>query len=779
MSAQNNASPDDIDITSLWAALKRSLLKLTAVSALAMAATYGVLSTMAPRFTSEAQLAIVSKSFNPLPDDPSKASVGDSTNKMDPAAINTHVKALTASDLLIKVAKGLNLAKNPEFNSNVGDLDTFTSFQRKIGMAGARPGESDEDRVLAAVTKQLEVSSAKESRSINVRFTSANPELAAQFANTLSNAYRASLVTDTIVETEDANKALMPKVEQLRKEVIDVEAEVERTRVQIDRTIGGQQRTTLIDQRMSELQTELTKADAVKNDADVKWKTAKELMGTGSASALPELQKSPLIQSLEGQRVRLERQISELSATLLPGHPRMQQLNADLGGLRRQLTAEISKFSQGLEKEARSAALRVETINKQIGELKTKVVNSSGDDAKLRALEATAKSKRVELERLEKKVQDNRTVVSTKTVPIEARLVTQARPTVTPTFPKKLPFSLLAMVGTFLFGLAWVVTRELLLGARPGAARNPGGNNPPGRGVAGNNMQAAMASPRLALGYAPAAAPAAAAMATAEAKASEAAQALAARSAAVLNKGTAVGAAGAARMAASAAAPVETGNSTAITTEVSIARLIKNGGVQPGYRTLVAGDTSIADTSDEAVDIAVGLTRAGKQVVLVDWDMAGKGFAESIGVAHKPGITDLLAGSVAFEDVIGRIPGGDTHFIACGDPLADPSSIDADRLNLVLDALDEAYDHIVVAGAYQGTQALFEAIQGRFDSGITICDSKRRPQMMEDAPGSFLGFEVTDLDIMKIDRASAAADLGAAKRKPAARSSLGSAEARP
>jgi polysaccharide biosynthesis transport protein len=769
--SQSNASPDDIDITSLWAALKRSLLKLTAVSAIAMGATYGVLSTMAPRFTSEAQLAIVSKSFNPLPDDPNKVSNNGDTNKMDPAAINTHVKALTASDLLIRVAKGLNLAKNPEFNSAAGDLDLFTSIQRMIGMAGPRNGESDEDRVLATVTKQLEVSSAKESRSINVRFTSADPALAATFANNLSNAYRSSLVTDTIVETQDATDALTPKVEQLRKELIELDGEVERTRVQIGRTIGGKERTTLIDQRLSELQTELTKADAIKNEADVKWRTAKELMGTGSAASLPELQKSPLIQSLEGQRVRLERQISELSATLLPGHPRMQQLNADLGGLRRQLTSEISKFSQGLEKEARSASLRVDTINKQIGELKTNVVNTSGDDAKLRSLEATAKSKRVELERLEKKVQDNRTVVSTKTVPIEARLVTQARASVQPTFPKKLPFSLLAMVGTFLFGLAWVVTRELLLGARPGSARNPGGNNPTGRG--GNNDQAGM-TPRLALGYAPAAAAAgsaataavdakAAAKSAAETKSAEAAQALAARSAAVLNKGAAKADAG----------------SSALTTEATIARLVKNGGVQPGYRSLITGDTSIADTSEEAVDIAVGLTRAGKQVVLVDWSLTGKGFAASIGADGKPGIADLLAGTVSFEDVIARIPGNETHFIACGAPLADPSAIDADRLNLVLDALDEAYDHIVVAGVYQSTQALFEAIQGRFDSGITICDSKRRPQITEDVPGSFLGFEVTDLDLMRLDRNSAGADLGASKRKAPTRPVVGGAEARP
>jgi polysaccharide biosynthesis transport protein len=758
--SQMNASPDDIDITSLWAALKSSLLKLTAVSGIAAAATFGVLSTMAPRYTSEAQMQIVAKT-DPLPQDNANRSSGDVTIKVDPAAVNTHVKALTASDLLIQVAKEMGLSKRAEFNSAVGDLDAFTGFQRKLGMAGPRPGETDEDRVLANVTKQLEVSSPKESRAINIRFTSADSELAANFANKLAGSYKSGIEDDSIGETSKAFKALEPKVEALRKEVIETNALVEKTRVEIDRTIGGQQRTTLIDQRMSELSTELTKADAVKNDADVKWKMAKELSGTNTT--MPELQKSPLIQNLETQRSRLERQISELSASLLPGHPRMQQLNADLGGLKRQLTAEISKFSQGLEKEARSASLRVDAIKNQINELKSKVVNTSGDDAKLKSLEATAKSKQVELERLEKRLQDLRTTMSTRTVATEATLVTKARSSVQPTFPKKVPFSLLAMVGTFLMGLAWVVTRELLLGSR-GGAKSPAGG--PGRGGVGAGGATAALGGRLAIAHSPGAAAgyataSASASAAAEAKAAADAQsaassaALAARSAAVLGKG--------AKPAAEASASVGPAPGS-ISVDTTIARLLKNGGAQPGYRTLIAGDTMIADPSEEAVDVAIGLSRAGKQVVLVDWNMAGKGFAESIGVPRKPGITDLLAGSVSFEDVIARVPGSEAHFIASGDPLADAASVDADRLNLVLDALDEAYDHIVIAGVYGSTQALFEQIQGRFDAGVTVIDSKRRAPVTEDAPGSFLGFEVTDLDIIKIDRTSA--DASAAKRKP-------------
>ncbi len=39
--------------------------------------------------------------------------------------------------------------------------------------------------------------------------------------------------------------------------------------------------------------------------------------------------------------------------------------------------------------------------------------------------------------------------------------------------------------------------------------------------------------------------------------------------------------------------------------------------------------------------------------------------------------------------------------------------IDPDQMNLILDALDEAYDHIVVVGRHDEARKLFEAIEGR------------------------------------------------------------------
>ena len=74
-----------------------------------------------------------------------------------------------------------------------------------------------------------------------------------------------------------------------------------------------------------------------------------KLTYAGNAESLPDVQKSPLIQNLVQQRVRLQRQLSELSATLLPAHPRMRQIRADLDGLERQIKSDHQRLKTILD----------------------------------------------------------------------------------------------------------------------------------------------------------------------------------------------------------------------------------------------------------------------------------------------------------------------------------------------------------------------------------------------------------------------------------------------
>lgn len=718
-----NVATADLDIFALWEALRKGITKLLILALLAGGATYAVLSSMAPRYTSEAQLAITSKITNPFPEARSQGGSADSvTPRLDREAINTHVKALMAPDLLLTVAHKLKLSERPEFNSARGSVDLYSRILRMAGIGAPNPAETDDNRVLAVIRHNLVVSAARETRFITISFSSVDPKLAAKFANTLAEDYRKGLVDAPVNETKDVVKALTPKIEQLKREVLNAEAVAERYRAETDQLRGGAGDSPANARRMAALNEELTKAEAAANSAESKWVTARDLSRNGSPEVLPEVQNSPLIQGLIGQRVRLERQVFEAQATLLPAHPRMRQLNSDLRGLKRTIAVEVAKVVGSLEKNYRAATVRVESIKRQLAEQKSHVVANAGKESKLRELESTAKSKRTELERLLKQVEDNRTLAATRAVPVEAQVVSFARASGgTPTFPKKSSTMLLVMAGTLILGLAWMIARVVILASRPQASRADANAAEMRNGEPALAGAAVVAGPGQVAHLAP------------------------------VPGGKA---------APSRNAAHDEPASAELATLAGIARhLIRRKAPEVGCRSLVASERSAIDPSDEAVVLARELDAAGHRVMLVEWSLEGEDFAADLGLEEdQPGMTELILGEAEFDDVIICMPGCGVHVIGAGAPVQLAGDVlDADAINLILDTLDEAYDQIIVVGRFDPAQALFETIEGRFDAGIVVSDARRTRPIARHGDDTFLGFEVTDIDVIHYERSTLSA----------------------
>ncbi len=709
----------DIQLATLWQSVRRSFKTLVVVSALVGGATYGVQSLMASRFTSESQLEFTAKRSNPFPESGDRpAAPGNNAARLDQAAINTHARALLSSDLLLKVATELKLTHRPEFNSALGPVDTWSGILRIAGIGAPLPGETEDERVLSVLRRQLVVAAIKDTRWIGIAFSSTDSKLAADFANALAETYRATLVSQPLDETNKAVEVLKPKVDQLRKEVLDAEGDVERYRATSGQFKSGPQSTPVNDTRMAGLQDELLKAEAARNETDARWRTARELLQSNSAEILPDVQKSALIQGLIQQRVRLERQIAEASAALLPGHPRMRQLNADVVGLRRQITAEVQKVVQSIEKDARSSAIRVESVTKQIDQLKTKVVDQTGNEARLKELESLARSKRTELERLQKQLEDNRTVVNIRQVPIEAQIISRALPSATPTSPRKGPSTILATAASMILGLAFVITRALVSTPlhvpypQPANLAAAAASRPPELDAPSTSHFA----PRLPSAPKPPTRPPAAMTPLATANTS-----------------------------AAASAPPQL---------LALAdRLSVRTDVTAGARTLVAGDEAGIDSLPHAKALAEVLNASGKRVLLVMWNLSDRRRRGADPAQGTPGMADLIMGAAAFDKVIHRMQGSNVHLIKPGNIPADRSAVLAsDRLNMTLDALDEAYDQIIVASDFADAQLLFETIEGRFDAAVVVT---REPKpsttdaQVEDAD-VLLGFEVTGIDTVHV-----------------------------
>ena len=709
------ASPDAIEPGMLWNALRTNLPKLVIATLAVGAATFGICGAIAPRFQSEAQLTIDAAAANPF-NDPKQASQGsDTASQMDREAINTHIKSLQSPTLAAKIVDGLKLRDKVEFNAALGDLDTVSMALRTLGLGGPRAGQTEQDRVLEAYFHSLEVYSAKESRFIGLRFTSTDPQLAADIPNALAEAYRQQLAGRKVDETRDVQDALLPKIEQLTRDVTSAEGAVEQFRGKTDSFNTGAQKQTLNEQQLGELTSEWSRAQAARSEAEARARSATELMRSGSGEVLPDVQKSPLIQNLVQSRVRAERQVAEVSATLLPGHPRMQQLNADLAGLKKQIAAEVAKIVDGIGKEAKVAAERELAIKQRLSQLKTTVVNAGPDEAQLKMLVADAKSKRDELERLQAQYNVNRTRAESKAVPVEAKILSPAYPSSVPVFPKKGATAALASAATLLVGLAAIILTSLAKGARSPAPV-------PHRPLQATAFSGAH-NHELSAEFAPLG-----------------------RSFAVVRE-------------PETKPPTVLALEKAVTppntlslddADALITHILEATGERGGYRTIVTGSTQATQATALAIALAKGLAEANQPVILVEWTYRTPLIAASVGLDPALGLAELLNGSATFENVITALPGSDCHFIAAGTALEkSAATAETDQLNLVLDSLDEAYAHIIISGDHDSVKHGFELIQGRCDAGVTTGPSIKSAASIPDVH-AFLGFEVTGIDIIHV-----------------------------
>ncbi len=334
---------------------------------------------------------------------------------------------------------------------------------------------------------------------------------------------------------------------------------------------------------------------------------------------------------------------------------------------------------------------------------------------KLRNLEAIAKSKRAELERLQAQYEANRARADSRAVPVEAQIVTRAHPSGIPSFPKKAPYALLVMAGTFIFGLALVITGALLSGGTRARVRW-------GRRHADKlAVMPELVEPALPVVSASSAAP-------------------------PLAREDVHGPAG---------RTIKMSSMSRIASFLAT----KAPGIG-GYRALIAGESEGIDIALEALELANGLAATDAPVIIVDWSPDGEGAAETLGLAAGPGMRELLEGGAGFEDVVAAVAGSAAHAISSGAGPWDPALLDPDRINLVLDALDEAYDFIVVAARHDAARTLFEIIQGRFDAGVIVGEAKQRVAVVQDPPDTFLGYEVDGIELIRFERQPAAGIAG-------------------
>lgn len=628
------AESGDIDLHALGGALARRRGWIVVPTVIALVASVAIVNLITPRYKSESRILIDGRENVFLR--PSSDRSTEERQALDPEAVTSQVQLVLSRDLAREIIKKNKLAELPEFDPVLQGISPLKSLAALVGIGRDPFSMTPEERVLDAYYDRLQAYAVDKSRVIVVEFQSQDPELAVRVANSIADGYLVLQQNARQDQARNASQWLSGEIENLRKKVSDAEAKVEDFRSKSSLFVGTNN-TTLSNQQMGEVNTQLNNARAMKADAESRARLIKEMLQSGKPIEASEVVNSELMRRLSEQRVTLRAQLAEQSSTLLGNHPRIKELKAQLGDLDGQIRDEAAKISRSLENDARIAGGRVDGLTASLEQLKKQATSTNGQDVQLRALEREAKAQRDLLETYLGKYREASTRESIDSAPAEGRIISRAIVSNTPAYPKKLPIVLIATLATLLLSSGLVVTGELLHQTAPRAMATlalPKARQEPV--VDAVEIESVPLQPAM----------------TANADVSEFAE---------------IGQLAESLIAAGAGAKKVTVLGTASGDAITLSTL-----------------TLARHLARDARVVVVDLAASSPTIAAVSVDPTA------------PGLAELMQGQASFAQVITRDKLSRLHLVMAGRPGFDRSLLQSPRVTLAIDALLRAYDHVIV-----------------------------------------------------------------------------------
>ena len=684
MSGVNSTQQDvDIDLAQLFRAVWQRRVRVIAITLAGACVAFAIAKVMAPEYRSEARILIEQRA--PAFATTTSGNDAGAGPLLDELNIASQVQILQSADLVKQVITNLKLYDRPEFASG-SNGSALSDILIKLHLKQPAADKAPEERMLDAFNSRLQVYQINSSRVIGISFTSRNPDLAASVPNAMAQVYLSMQSGAKLDSNSEATRWLEPEIAKLRDKVSEAERKVADYR-SANGLLQTSQNSNFATQQLADISTQLAQVRGDRANAEARAQAVRSALSSGrSTDTLADVAGSQTIQRLKATQSNLESQISDLSTTLMDGHPRLKSLRAQLADIRQQIDRETQRILASIENEAKVAQLREQQLLAQSNTLKADSARAGENEVGLNALEREAAAERQLLETYLARYREAASRVDKNSSPADARIVSTAVEPVDPSFPKVGPIVVVATLATFILTAIVIMLSELFSGRalRPvGLARK---EDDAVREIAKRTPTVAAPVPLPSVARASnVEVPASMLSVPVEEIPVQAANTLTAPEATIA-VGTAIAPEREPKQAAQA---VEEEEDFSIQ---SVADYLIDSGSRLAIAISPTGDSG----STATVMLARTIADAGCRIVLVD--MTGTGCPSRLMAEHDelPGVTDLLCSEAAFGDTIHPDRLSDAHLVPQGMSDLARAMRGADRLSLILDALNSAYDIVLV-----------------------------------------------------------------------------------
>ncbi len=263
----------------------------------------------------------------------------------------TELDLIQSHAVALRAVKALKLADDPE-------------VREKFAEANQGKG-SIEEWLATGLRGDLEVKPSKDSRIIEVEYTSTDPDYAARVANAFAQAYIQTNLEMKVAPARDSAVWFDAQSRELREQLESAQARL--TKYQSEKGITStDQRLDVELAKLAEISSQLVQVQAQAYDNASRQRQLQEIASKATGvDSLPEVLANPVIQDLKSRLSIAESRLSQASNTLGVNHPEHQRVQSEVTSLRAKLRQEVStaaavignnlRVTQSRERELRDA----------------------------------------------------------------------------------------------------------------------------------------------------------------------------------------------------------------------------------------------------------------------------------------------------------------------------------------------------------------------------------------------------------------------------------------
>jgi len=278
--------------------------------------------------------------------------------------IKTEVEVIRSRGLAEAVASALNLPADTDFQKELrpgGVAQLIAHLKGSPEASGADEADKRlKDAVVVRLLRMIDIEPIRGSRLVKFSVFARSKKLAAEIANTWADLYIKQGIDQKMAASKDASQMLFKQIEKQRRYVEEAEKKLH----VVARRYGiysYEDMKTNINQRLSELNTLLTEAQANRIEKKVAYKSMQS-DPLGSEVSVND----PVVQRLREDIAKLEGEYSDFLKTFKPDYPECVRLRARIAQISQAINEQTHKWLQAAATDYAAAEQRAVAIKKEL-----------------------------------------------------------------------------------------------------------------------------------------------------------------------------------------------------------------------------------------------------------------------------------------------------------------------------------------------------------------------------------------------------------------------------